>query len=387
MTTAADRSRTATEREALAELERAFGPGARPRAAWAPGRCTIVGEHVDYAGGRVLAAAVELGVAVALRAAADGVFRAASRDRIAERSDPGPVGDIGDRIFAAAVALRHAGIDVPAFELGVAATLPESAGLASSAALTCAVLTALLRLSSRSVTTRELVDLALHAERDIAGIPCGPLDQHVVVEAPRNGVLLLDCTSDEASAIRWPWDDASLCLCATGEVHDVGGEEYAERRDQVGRALSLLRVDSCQEVGPDLLASASLGQVERRRLRHVVSESRRAFEAAAAINRGDLALLGRLMSASHRSLREDHEVSTDRIDAVVQAAQRAGGCLGARVVGAGFGGSVVALAHDAAVSRVRAAMANSAGTGLSRTWALKPAPGLRELASDVFRTG
>lgn len=211
----------------------AFGSGGEVATAWAPGRCTIVGNHVDYAGGIVLCVAIDIGVGVAVRASRDGRWRAASAGRVVERDAPAVAGDIGDRIFAAVTALRDAGFAAPPCEVAVSATLPEAVGLASSAALICAVLTALLRLLRVRVPATQLVDLALHAERDIVGVPCGPLDQRAIVHAPGSGVLVLDCRSGTHSTVGWPWgDDVVLCACDSGERHDVGGAGHRERRTE-----------------------------------------------------------------------------------------------------------------------------------------------------------
>ena len=377
----------AQQRAALAELRQAFGSSVAGATAWAPGRITLVGDHVDYAGGMVLCAAIGLGVAVALRPSDDGAFRVTSAGRVVERATPQPVGDIGDRIFAAVTALRDAGVAVPPVEVGVSATLPESAGLASSAAITCAVITALLRLVGASLSMREVIAAALRAEREIVGVPCGPLDPTAIVAAPAGGVLLLDCSTDTWEPLTWPWDDVVLCICATAEAHDVGGAQYRARRDEVASALSAVGAAGCQSIDDaQLTAGFALPRAEARRLRHVVGESARAVVAAEVLRQGDVQALGQLMSASHRSLRDDHEVSTGLVDAVVTAAAACDGCFGARVVGAGFGGSVLALVSREASSRCAAVMAGSAGVDIARTWVLTPGEGLAVLASDVIRS-
>src|SRR6202011_6183982 len=349
---------------ALAELRQAFGSSVAGATAWAPGRITLVGDHVDYAGGMVLCAAIGLGVAVALRPSDDGAFRVTSAGRVVERATPQPVGDIGDRIFAAVTALRDAGVAVPPVEVGVSATLPESAGLASSAAITCAVITALLRLWGASLSMRE-----------------------GIAAAAARGVVLLGCSTDTGEPLTWPWDDVVLCICATAEAHDVGGAQYRARRDEVASALSAVGAAGCQSIDDaQLTAGFALPRAEARRLRHVVGESARAVVAAEVLRQGDVQALGQLMSASHRSLRDDHEVSTGLVDAVVTAAAACDGCFGARVVGAGFGGSVLALVSREASSRCAAVMAGSAGVDIARTWVLTPGEGLAVLASDVIRS-
>jgi galactokinase len=368
---------------AVRALEEAGGSGARPAIAWAPGRCTLVGEHVDYAGGQVLCIGVDRGIAAAVRASPTGRYLAASAGAAVTRLDVGPVGDIGDRVFAPVVALRDRGLSVPAIEVGIAATLPAGAGLASSAALIIAVATAILRMLGETMTAEDLAAVALSAERDVVGVPCGPLDQRAVIDAPNGGALLLDCRSGGETAVPWPWAEVMLVGCDTGVQHDVGGIEYRRRREETESGLEALGVTSCQDLRAEAIASAALDRAVRRRLQHVMGETRRSVEAAEALRRGDVEMLGGLMSASHRSLRDLHEVSTPALDAVVGAALAVPGCAGARMVGAGFGGAVVALVTSAGAAACRTAMTAACGGG--RTFELRPSPGLAVLAPDVVR--
>jgi galactokinase len=368
---------------AVQALEEAGGAGALPATAWAPGRCTLVGEHVDYAGGQVLCIAVDRGIAVAVRPSATARYLAASGGLAVTRRDAGPVGDIGDRALAPVVALRNRGLSIPTIEVGIAATLPAGAGLASSAALIVAVTTAILRMLGETLTARDLAAVALSAERDVVGVPCGPLDQRAVIDAPNGGALLLDCRSGGETSVPWPWAEVILIGCDTGVQHDVGGVEYRRRREETESGLEALGVTSCQDLRAPAIDSAVLDPAVRRRLQHVMGETRRAAEAAEALRRSDVDALGGLMSASHRSLRDLHEVSTPALDAVVSAALAVPGCAGARMVGAGFGGAVVALVTSAGAAACRSAMAAACGGG--RTFELRPSPGLAVLAPDVVR--
>ncbi|MFN2569594.1 MAG: galactokinase, partial [Candidatus Dormibacteria bacterium] len=352
-------------------------------AAWAPGRCTLVGEHVDYVGGLVACIAIDLGVAVALRPSPDGGWRVASGRRRVERFTPESAGDIGDRIFAAAIALRDAGVATVPVEVAVAASLPEGAGLSSSAAVICAACAAFLRLQATTMGVRLLAATALHAERDIVGVPVGPLDQRAVVEAPSGGVLILDCRDGTSSSAPWPWSDVVLVACDTGEEHDVGGDGYRRRRAQVEAGLQRLGVATCRDVESlDALPAAGLSDVEIRRVRHVVTETARTQEAVRALSDGDAMLLGSIMASSHASLRDDYEVSTPALDATVAAAEAVRDCLGGRLVGAGFGGTAVALVRRAAADECRAAMEKAAGSG-ARSWVIHPAAGLAVASPDV----
>ncbi|MEA2638467.1 MAG: galactokinase [Chloroflexota bacterium] len=375
--------RAETEAAALAALIDAAGAGSRASTAWSPGRCTLVGEHVDYAGGLVLCIAVDLGIASAVRYGATPGFLVTSDGRTIHRAGPEPVGDIGDRVLAPVVVLRDRGLAIPSLEVGIAATLPAGIGLASSAALAVSVTTAILRLTGTSMRASELAEVALIAERDVLGIPCGPLDQRAVVEAPDGGALLLDCRSGGASTVAWPWPDAVIVGCDTGTRHDVGGGEYRARRAETERGLAAVGVGSCQELTVEAIEAAVLEPVVRRRLGHVMEESRRAGSAADAMRRADLAGLGRLMSASHASLRDLYEVSTTTLDAVVAAAEGVRGCAGARLVGAGFGGGVVALVNRAAADACAAAMRAACDRGT--TFELRPSAGVAVLNPDLIR--
>jgi galactokinase len=378
-----DESPRDTTAAAVRALTAAAGAGPDAATAWAPGRCTIVGDHVDYAGGRVLCIAVDLGIAVALRPSTTSRFLVTSGGDTLGRDAPEPAGDIGDRILAPVVALRANGTSVPPLEIGVAATLPAGVGLASSAALMVAVSTAILRLLGTSMTAREVADLALVAEREVLGVPCGPLDQRAIVEAPDHGAVLLDCLTGSASTVDWPWPDVVLVACDTQARHDVGGDAYRTRRVETERGLAAAGVASCQEVTDAVIEAALVSETVRRRLRHVMGENARAVAAADALRRGDVAGLGRLMSASHASLRDLHEVSTPTLDAVVEAADAVPGCAGARLVGAGFGGTAIALVARSAADACAAAMRAASAGGT--TFELRPSPGVAVLAPDAVR--
>jgi galactokinase len=288
-------------------------------------------------------------------------------------------GDIGDRLFAVAQALDRGRVPVATLEMAVAGDLPASAGLASSAAVTLAGAVAILRLAGRRMTAEELAAVALTAERDIAGIPCGDLDQRAIVHAHPGEVLAIDCASQGMRRIPWPWPRITLLVAASGEGHDVGGREYRRRREAAEASCAALGVSTCPEIGERW---RELEPELRSRGRHIATETLRADAAVQALEAGDAAALGRLMNESHESLRRDCEVSTPRLDAMVTAARQIPGCHGARLVGAGFGGSVIALVNRRSAGACAAALA--AVSGLSEaTWQVHPAAGLTLTAADV----
>ncbi len=369
--------------KAREELVRAFGEGGSVSAGSAPGRVPLVGDHVDYVGGRVACVAIDLNLAVALRASPDGMWRAASNGRVVERKDPNPCGDIGDRIFASVLALQPFMSHLPPIEVGVAANLPESAGLSSSAAIVVAVMVGLLRMADMHMSAFDMVNVALTAEREIVGVPCGSLDQQAIVHAPAHGVLILDFADDSFSTVPWPWPRVGIVVADSGDKHDVAAGAYADRRRQAELVLTNLGVTSCQEI--DTKWSSLTDPELRRRGRHISTETVRTDRAVECLRAGDLDGLGGLISMSHASLRDDFQVSTDRIDAMVEAATRLPGCYGSRIVGGGFGGSAIALCDEGASDSVRRAMAGAAGrTGVDGTWTVHPSPGIALSAPDVI---
>ncbi len=372
---------------AQAELIAAWGDAPAPVACgWSPGRATIVGEHVDYVGGSIVAIALDIGISVAVRRSRDAVFRVSSGGIGIERQELMPAGDIGDRVLGALEALRRDGVGIDPLEIGVAATLPPSAGLSSSAAVAVATIVAALRHRGLTIAAARLVDVALAAERDVAGVPCGILDPTTVVHAPEHGALLIDAASGTTTILPWPWADVALVACATRDAHDVGGAEYRTRRREAAAIMAVWDVASVHgldEGHVDMISSTL-----RPRARHLMSESRRADAAGAALRAGDAAALGALMNASHDSLRDDYAVSTAGLDATVRAAREIPGVLGARLVGAGFGGTVIALTDVKAVKEARAAMARAADvTVRSSTWVMTPGPGVAVLCPDVVAGG
>lgn len=351
--------------------------------AWAPGRCTILGEHVDYAGGRVLACALEIGIAVAMADSRDGRWRVRSGADETTRDVLGSAlrGDIADRPLAAVEVARREGLPVPPLEMAFAASLPSGAGLSSSAAVICASLAALLARNGVRTTARRLAELAWVAEHDVLGVPCGRLDQRAVVESPRDGLIHLDCASGEVVPVAWPWTDVVLVIADSGDHHDVGGGAYASLRQAAEAILLGAGVASCQDLTADDVDR--LEGPQRARARHLVDETRRLATALEALAAGDAPALGREMSAAHRGQRELLQSTTMAIDRMVRAAEAIPGCMGARMVGGGFGGSVVALCHARAAASCATVM-TSAAVSPSRAWVSRPAAGLAALSPVLF---
>jgi galactokinase len=355
--------------------------GREAEVAWrAPGRVNLIGEHTDYNGGLVLPFAIGRSVEVAAAARTDRVVEFCSRQAPADPvvADLGAIAPgvvPGWAAYAAGVVfgLREAGQLNQGVSLFVDSDLPQGAGLASSAALECAVAGCLSDLTGSELSRADLARVAWRAENEFVGMPCGIMDQTAVMLCKPGHALLLDCRTGESQDVLLEPAAAGLDLMIidTGVRRELAGGEYAARRRECDEAARLLGVDSLREAAGHSFAMApGTGEtldvlddpVLRRRVRHVVSENARVEEAVELMGEGRLADCGPLLTGSHRSLRDDFEVSWPEADLVVEAALRAG-ALGARMTGAGFGGCVLVLArHDASAAvgdAVRAAFAEA----------------------------
>jgi galactokinase len=313
------------------------------RAFRAPGRVNLIGDHTDYNDGFVLPAAVELQCVVDYGVSSDGLVRLRSTDAggVVElpadgSEEPSEVEPRWGR-YAAGVLRTLAELGRPPVGLDgvVSSTVPLGAGLSSSASLEVAVALALCDAAQLELALLDLARACQRAEQIATGVPSGIMDQLASLAGRRDHALLIDCRSLDIEPIPVPAELAVLVV-HSGVSRALAGSAYAERRRDCERIAARLGVPA--------LRDATLEQVaDEPRARHVVSENARVLEAARALRSGDVDALGPLLAASHASLRDDFEVSTPELDALVEALVEAG-ALGARLTGAGFGGSVVALA-------------------------------------------
>jgi galactokinase len=330
--------------------------GTPPEGVWyAPGRVNLMGEHTDYNEGWVLPFALDRGVVIAAARRGDGMLDIRSRQAA---HDPAslPLAGLaagavtGWAAYPAGVAwaLRAAGHAIGGASLVIDSSLPRGAGLSSSAALECTTALALADLYDVNAPRPELARLARRAENEMVGVPSGIMDQSASLLSTARHALLLDCRSGQTTLV--PFDPAgaglALLVVDTGARHALTDGRYAVRRQECERAARALGVSSLRDVD-DVARTAEIADpVLARRARHVVTDNHRVLAAVGLLEAGDLAGLGPVLHASHVSLRDDFEVSWAQADAAVAAAGRAG-ALGARMVGGGFGGSVIALAPAA----------------------------------------
>lgn len=297
----------------------------------ASGRVNLIGDHVDYAGGRVLPMALSRETHVAMA-------RSDSEDRFASEFEADPEWTRYAR--GVLIELRAAGLAVPFVSVAVASDVPVGAGLSSSAALEIAVARAALALAVAELPPREIALLCQRAEHIHAGMPCGVMDQWCVAHARPGEAILLDCASLEWRTVALP-SALAIDIIDSGVRHALRDGGYAARRADTEQAAAALGV-------PQLAALPRARWIEidalpervARRARHVVRECMRVEAAVDALARNDLGRFGALLLESHASLRDDFDVSTPELDAIVQHAV-ASGALGARMTGGGFGGSAI----------------------------------------------
>jgi galactokinase len=347
--------------EALAVIEpAAAGQRDSIRVVRAPGRVNLIGEHTDYNEGFVLPAAIDLEIRIAYLPTAD---RRVELTRLDTGDHDGfdldhPRAKNGswlDYVAGTAWALTESGLPLTGLRGVVASTLPTSAGLSSSAAIELASAWAMLHDGAAAVDRFELARRCQRAENGYVGVMGGLMDQFAESCGVQGSALFLDCRSSEWRPVPLP-RDLDLVVLHTGSRRSLTRSEYNVRRSQCEAAVAALsRTDpsirSLRDVTPEVLAGAEarLEPVEFRRARHIVSENDRVGATVVALEAGDLDAVGRLFAAGHASLRDDYEVSSPELDAMVEIAVSVPGVVAARMTGAGFGGCTVNLVRPDAV--------------------------------------
>jgi galactokinase len=324
--------------------------GKTPRIFVGPGRINIIGEHVDYCGGMVMPAAIDRACYVACAPNGLGYLRVHSDFGEAE-IELGKFqrhGDWRDYISGMAQALKDDGYTVLGHDLIIKSNVPVGAGVSSSAALEVSIG---LALSGGAVMGPRLAQIAQRAENKYVGMNCGIMDQFASANGIEGHALLLDCARLEFKALSVA-SAACFLLIDSGVKHEHVGGEYASRRDDCEQAADKLGVRMLSEID-DLTRIEGLTGNQLKRARHVISEIARTKAACSALEIGDLAALGTLMNQSHASLSTDMEVSTPQVDHLARIAQATQGVYGARMMGGGFGGSVIALVDPKKLHRAR----------------------------------
>jgi len=329
----------------------------------APGRVNLIGEHTDYNDGFVLPMAINRAIWIALRPRDDRrvVVHSLHFDQTAEFSltelrhqDAGWI----EYLKGVAWSLQEAGHALRGWEGVLTGDVPVGAGLSSSAALELATTRAFAAVSNLSWEPGTMAKLGQRAEREWVGMNCGIMDQMISAAGQAEHALLIDCRSLETQPVPLP-PGTVVVILDTGTRRGLVGSAYNERRAQCEAAARFFDVPALRDVSVAQLEAQAggLDALIRRRARHVVTENERTLRAAEAMRRGDAVEMGRLMDASHASLRDDYQVSSDQLNAMVHCARQGDGCYGARMTGAGFGGCAVALVRAAAADAFAKAVA------------------------------
>lgn len=312
--------------------------------AFAPGRVNLIGEHTDYNDGLCLPFAVELGITVAARPTRDGRVHVHATDLGEEDAFPAtaPPPAQGWRAYPRGVVAELAALGVPVagVELTISSTLPAGAGMSSSAALGVGLILALAALAERELDDVAVAELAQRVEHRWVGANTGLLDQLACLRGREGQAVRLDMRTLDGTAVSVELEGWTFAVLDSGEIHELAASGYNARRDECASARAALGLASLRDAGR---ADADrLPEPLGRRVRHILEENDRVEETVAALDRGDGDRVGRLLDASHASLRDLYEVSTPQVDATVQRLLDAGAA-GARVMGGGFGGSALAL--------------------------------------------
>ena len=352
----------------------------------APGRVNLIGEHIDFSQGFVLPFAIADRTYARIRKRGDQIIRIRSAQRSNDiittsinQLAPGSDGDWERYVLGVIWALGiQNGVDIE-----IDGHVPLGAGLSSSAALECAVAFALNNLFACGYSLKELALLAQKAENKYVGVPCGIMDQSVSLMAKSGSALLLDCRDLETRLI--PFDLAAsglqLLIIDTQVQHALVDGGYAQRRQSCESVVEKLAIVSLRDLSYSELEETKnlLPEEEYKRARHSVTEIARVLKAVDALTNKDFTALGQLINESHRSLRDDYEVSCPELNCAVDTAISIG-AVGARMVGGGFGGSAIALVKTGEIASIQSAIKEAfarSGFDVPRFFTSLPSDGAR----------
>ena len=321
----------------------------------AAGRINIIGEHIDYCGGKVFPAALSLKNTVYARRNGTDKINVSWTD-LPDRVtlDIDKLDSYRNEKYAkyqagCAYLWQKAGHRLVGCDLLYDCTVPFGSGLSSSAAIEVSTLAALAVMAGEPIDKKEISLLAQSAEREYAGVNCGIMDQYASANGKKDYAILLDCKKVEHELVPFSLGDYALVIINCNKPHNLVESKYNERRAETEQALEILKtvlpVTCLAEVTPEDFAKHGhlLSGKVYDRAKHVVEECDRVYQAVDAMKRGDIVRLGKLLNASHKSLKELYEVTGKELDTLAAAAQKHPACAGSRMTGAGFGGCTVSI--------------------------------------------
>ena len=321
----------------------------------AAGRVNIIGEHIDYCGGKVFHAALSLKNTVYVRANGTNKINVSWTtlpDKMSlDVADLGKYDNLkyGNYQAGCAYIWQQAGHKVVGCDMLHDCTVPFGSGLSSSAAIEVSTLAALATVAGEPIDKKEIALLAQKAEREYAHVNCGIMDQYASANGKKDCAILLDCKNVTHTYVPLQLGEYTLVIANCNKPHNLVASKYNERRQETEQALEILQkhvdVTCLAEVTPQQFEQYKhlLPQKVRDRAEHVVYECLRVQQAVEAMQKSDLAALGKILNASHKSLKEKYEVTGAELDALAENAQKLPYCLGSRMTGAGFGGCTISI--------------------------------------------
>jgi len=358
----------------IAEFNEIFGKGGEIRLFRAPGRVNMIGEHIDYNGGVVLPAALDMAAVVAVRKRADNLVRVAATDlkdiTEIDLMNTGAYKQIPWGNYQAGVfdVMREAGFTLVGCDMLYDVMLPIKAGLSSSAAIEVVTAVVINAFSGEAGgrTAKNGVELALlsqKAENDYVGVNCGIMDQYASTMGRAGHAMLIDCSTLVCEYIPVKLNGYTIVIANTNKPRSLIDSKFNERCSECAKAVEMMRhgqsglsgksgLQKLCSLTPDefeKLAGLITDKNVEKRARHVVYENARVYKAAEALRKGDAEGFGKLLEQSHLSLQNDYEVSGKELDSLVAAAMASGACIGARMTGAGFGGCTINVVENGKV--------------------------------------
>ena len=338
-----------------------------------PARINIIGEHIDYNGGKVFPAAIDRYMYFAIRRRPDtkiiyndlqfeGTFEFDANEDFFYKKENGYANYLNGILSI----IKKRGCKFPCgFELLITSTVPPAGGISSSSALECGFAYAVSELFGFGISRKDIALIGQQSERDFMNVNCGIMDQFIIATAKDKTAELLDCAKIECEYVPLDLGDFRFVVMNTKKKRQLADSKYNERRGECEKALAILKdaaqplpeggtfsntrdlPNLCSLTGPQFEAvkGAITDQTILRRARHVVTENERVLKAVAALKAGKLDELGELLKQSHKSLRDDYEVTGIELDTLADTANAQEGCIGARMTGAGFGGCAIAIVH------------------------------------------
>ena len=364
------------------ELKNAFikmygGDESSVRLYSSPARINIIGEHIDYNGGKVFPASINRYLYIAIRKRNDskilyndirfpGSFEFdANQTFVYDKSN-----DYANYLNGILQQLKEKGFKFDCgFEILMASNIPAGGGISSSSALECGFAYAVIDTFGFDMDRIEIAKLGQMSEHKFMNVKCGIMDQFIIATGKKNYAELLDCNTLEYEYIPLELADYRFVVMNTNKVRKLADSKYNERRGQCEQALKILqdngiKINALCKLSPSEWEKHShlvSDPILNKRARHCIAENQRVIDAASTLKEGNLEKLGQLLNASHKSLKEDYEVTGIELDTLAETS----GCLGARMTGAGFGGCAIALVHkdkiNSFIENVQSAYENEIG--------------------------